>query len=535
LSTPPAPTTASATPAAAATAPTLRVPRSVALAFLGVLGAVQGAAPNISSTALVSASRHLDMVGGTLTLAASIQTLAIAATVISTGLLADRFGRRNILMLALVVGVVGNLVIASAPAATFYLLGQALTGIGLGAVFGAAFAYVRVIADPRKLAAAIGLFTAAMMLSTLILTFAGGALASADWRLAFVLIPAVGALCVVLTPVILPRQGRIPNPKKDYLGQLLLISAIAGFLYGVSQLGNSLTAVTTLGPLALGVLLAVLFFWRESRNPNRFFPVSLFRTPVFIAAIFAGLVYNFGTAVAFLQVTNLWQYVNGLETAAVALWQLPLIATGIVAALLFGRLMTRGMSNRVALLIGAVSTSAGFVLLAVFHTSQSFLGFLPGLILVGGGVVIAAIPFGNLILKEAPAAFYGPVTSSKTTIGQFFYSIGFAVSTVVIDKMTRGGTVGRLEAAGVPPQQVGTGLDAVNAYASRGTTPKTSLGKEALADAVTSYGGAFATMMVIAGAVVLVAGVIGFLILRRHHAHAERAPEAVADPSTVTG
>lgn len=514
--------------------PALRVPRTVAIVFLGLLGAVQGSAPNISSTALVSASRGLDMVGGTLALAASIQTLAIAATVISTGLLADRFGRRNVLMAALVVGIAGNLVIAAAPATLFYLLGQAITGIGLGAVYGAAFAYVRVVADPKKLAGAVGLFSATISLSTLILTFVGGALSSVDWRVAFLALPAVGVVCLLLTPIILPKQGRMANPKSDYLGQLLLIVAIVSFLFGVSQLGRSLTAPTTLVPLAIGVVVVVAFFWHESRSAHRFFPVSLFRDPLFIAALLAGLIYNFGTAVSFLQVTNLWQYVNGLKTGEVALWQLPLIAAGIAAALIFGRLMTKGMTNRLALLIGAITTTVGFTLLAVFHSSTSLLGFAPGLILTGAGVVICAIPFGNLILKEAPAEYYGPVTSSRTTMGQFFYSIGFAVSTVVIDKLTIGGTVERLDAAGVPPQQIGTGLDAVTAYASRSTAPETSLGKAALADAVSSYGTSFATMMVIAAAVCIVAGLVGFTILKRNAAREQSHPAPVVDPADVT-
>jgi len=40
------------------------------------------------------------------------------------------------------------------------------------------------------------------------------------------------------------------------------------------------------------------------------------------------------------------------------------------------------------------------------------------------------------------------VTSSRTTIGQFFFAIGFSISTVAIDKLTVGGTLHRLSAAG---------------------------------------------------------------------------------------
>jgi len=48
------------------------VSKLVGRPILGVLGAIQGAAPNIASTALVGASRGLHMAGGTLALASSV-------------------------------------------------------------------------------------------------------------------------------------------------------------------------------------------------------------------------------------------------------------------------------------------------------------------------------------------------------------------------------------------------------------------------------------------------------------------------------
>ena len=123
------------------------------------------------------------MSGSLLALAASMQTLAIAATVISTGLLADRIGRRKLLMAALIVGCCGQLLVAIAPVPAFYLLGQAVTGVGLGAVYGAAFAYVRAVAKPGALPQALGLFTAVVGIGTIVFTFLGGSLSSIDWRL----------------------------------------------------------------------------------------------------------------------------------------------------------------------------------------------------------------------------------------------------------------------------------------------------------------------------------------------------------------
>ena len=497
-----------------------------AVIFLGFLGGVQGSAPNIASTALVGASRTLGMTGSTQALAASMQTLAIAATVISTGLLADRLGRRRVLMVALIVGAVGNVIVMAAPSATIYMLGMAVTGIGLGAVYGAAFAYMKAVVPPGRLAAAMGVYTAVVMATTVVLTFVGGTLTGLDWRIAFLLIPAMCGIALVLTPILLPKEPRIRGEKADGFGQLLLMAGVIAFLYSCSQFAHSLTDPQTLVPLVLGVVLLVGFFVWEHKYSGHFFPVEVFRSPIFLAALCFGFVYNFGTAVAFLQLTNLWQYVNGLKTSTVSLWQLPLLLAGIAAGVVIGRLMGKGMSNRTAGLAGGLMAAAGFVYLALFHGASGFLGYLPGMVLAGAGVVVAAVPFGNLILREAPPRYLGPVASSRTTAGQFFYTLGFSLSTVLIDRMTVGGVVGRLTKAGVPANQLSTGLDAVTTYAAKGTSPSTSLGKAALADAVTSYGNAFAvTMFVVAGLVVVVT-VVGAFLLRNGEgtpqpAHAE--------------
>jgi hypothetical protein len=236
-----------------------------------------------------------------------------------------------------------------------------------------------------------------------------------------------------------------------------------------------------------------------------------------------GLVYNFGTAMSFLQITNLWQYVNGESTSVVSVWQLGFLLPAIFAALIFGKLMVNGMSNRTAVLIAGVAIFIGMIWLAFFNAATSYWLFLPGLVILGAGLTIVSLPYGNLIMKEAPPAYFGPVTSSRTTIGQFFYAIGLALSTVIIDKMTTGGAVETLTKAGVPPTKIGTALDSVTAYASQSTEPTTSLGKQALAAAADSYGTGFATVMII-GAILSIVGAVIASILLKSDTHPKAEP-----------
>lgn len=504
-----------------------------AIPLLGIMAAIQGSSPNINSTALVSLTRDLNMGGGQVALAASIQTIAIAASVITTGFFADRLGRRKVLLVALLVGAAGAAISGLAPVSAIYLLGQAITGIGLGAVYGASFAYIHAVAKPGKLAAALGVFGAVIGLSTLIFTFLGGLLVGVDWRFAFFVLTAASLISFFLVPLALPDQPKNKTENMDIAGQLLLVVGIIGFLYGVSQLGSSLTSPLTLGPLIAGAVVLAIFFVFESKNTKAFYPVHLFKSPVFLSAVLIGFVYNYGTAVAFLQTTNLWQYVTDVPTRQVALWQVPLVAAGIVGALVIGRLMSKGLSNRTAILIGTAMAVIGFVLLALVSEQKSFFAFLPGSLIAGAGLVIVSIPFGNLIIREAPPAQFGPVTSSRTTIGQFFYSIGFAVATVLVDRLTIGGVTQKLTDAGVQPDTIGTAVTSINQYVKSGDDPTTQLGKEALADAVTSYSSAFTTVMLISAGLMLIAGVIAMFLLRNYQ-EPKKSGAATPTPATPT-
>ena len=492
-----------------------RAASRLAVPLLGFLAALQVSDPNIANTAFLGAKRGLQMSVGQATLALSISTLALSATVISTGLLADRLGRRKVLVSALLLTVIGDLVVALAPGTTIFLVGRAVAGVGLGAVFGASFAYIRAVVPATGIPGAMGVYAATTGLASLVLTFVGGPLATLNWRLAFVVIPAMSLLAIPAPLALLPAQKANKAGKQDLIGQFLLAFGVIAFLYGISQISRSFSGFGTLGPLLAGVLLLAGFFVYEARNSNRFFPVSLFREPLFVAAVFIGMVYNFGNALGFLQLANLWQYITELNTFEVSLWQLPMLLSGIVAALIFGRLMSHGMSNRTAVLVGAVSMAMGFGYLALSHSSRTIWGFLFGVILLGVGIIVMSLPYGNLIIGQAPKQYFGPVTSSRTTIGQFFYSIGLAVGAIIVDRITDGGTVARLIRAGVPPTETGAALDAVTAYASRSTAPTTSLGKAALSDAIVSYGSGFALAMGVGAVVSLVGGLVAAWLLRK--------------------
>jgi MFS family permease len=124
--------------------------------FLGVLASLQLIGPTVANTALVKAARALEMHGASLSLAATISTLAQAATVLLLGFLGVRLGRRRVLMAALLLSIAGNGLAMAAPHAALFLLGRALAGIAVGGALVLTFAAVRDVSPPGNSARLLG-------------------------------------------------------------------------------------------------------------------------------------------------------------------------------------------------------------------------------------------------------------------------------------------------------------------------------------------------------------------------------------------
>jgi MFS family permease len=426
------------------TSPQQGINATVALTFLGILAAIQGSDPNIASTALLSAGKDLQF-GGLAALAASVSTLALAATVISTGMIADRLGRKKVVVAGILLAIIGDGLVSISHDPWMFILGRTIAGIAMGTIYGGAFAYVTYFAQRTKggIAVALGIFGASTGLFALLFTFAGSVIVGMGWREAFLVVPLLCGISLFLGLIILPADQRPQHSTDpwDAVGQILLGLALIGTLFGISHAADSLTSPLTVGPVVAGVVFFVLFFLHERTQPEkRFFPIHLLKSPLFLAAIGVGFLYNFTSGVGFLSFSNLFQYQLDLKGLSLSLAQLPYMLLGIPVTLIVGKLISKNvMTRQMSSFIGAWVTAAGAVLFALTAISSphTVWDYMPALVVLGIGTAIPIVAYGGMILEEADTKHYGVVSSSRSTIGQFWYAMGLASSTVVIDLIAR--------------------------------------------------------------------------------------------------
>ena len=120
------------------------------------------------------------------------------------GNLGDRFGRRPVLMLAMLAFGLDYLLMAAAPTIAWLFLGRVIAGIA-GATFGPAGAVIADVTPPEDRAKAYGLLGAAFGLGFIVGPAIGGLVADLGTRAPFVVAAGLALLNAVIMAFLLPE------------------------------------------------------------------------------------------------------------------------------------------------------------------------------------------------------------------------------------------------------------------------------------------------------------------------------------------
>ncbi len=455
-----------ATPAAATS-----VSGAKAIMLLGLIAAIKATGVSLATVSLVDVTQALHLSAGMRSAAASAVSLAIAATAVAAGVAADRLGRRRVLMASFVVAGAANLVVFAVPVGAVYVGGLLLAGLGYGAMVTGSYAYVKAVAPGRGLGMGLGLFGLFTSIVTLVTSLAGGALTYVDWRWLFLIVPVMCAIGLVLTPRLLPPMPRVGSGPIDLPGLALLGAGMVLVISGVSR-------VTAHPPDRVGWLIiaggagafaAWVFVELRGRAPS--FPVRIFASRRFLAAVVVGLAGPIVTAAVALTLSDAVQYVRQGSAFAATLTLEPFYVSGAIGGVIAGRLLSNGMTERRVMIASSLLAAAGFVSFTPLGRGSPALFFLPGIVIAGFGIFAGQTAQAQLIANAVTGSSYGAVTSSKTSIGQLGSAIGMVVTMLVL-KVFLGLDVYRdLKAGGVTEADVQAARATVESLAATSGPP----------------------------------------------------------------
>ncbi|MBS2990773.1 MFS transporter [Rhodococcus erythropolis] len=357
-------------------------------------------------------------------------TLVLASLLISSGALADRFGRRRIFQIGLVVFGVASIVCALAPSVGVLIAARIAQGVGGSMLSPVALAIVvNVMTDPKERAKAIGVWAAVFGLSMAAGPIVGGVLIeSFGWRSVFWINVPVIAVVLVLTAVFVP-QSRAEQPRRlDFPGQVLLMVVVGGsvaLLIEGPRIGW-LASGAIAGYVAVAAALAA-FVRVESRKSEPLMDPSLFRHRPFTAAVLGAIVVFVALNATLLLGTFYLQQAREMTPAAAGAMTLPMAVAATICAPLSGILVGR-FGARLPLLIAGSFTALGGLCLVSLDNSTGTSTLLVAYLFLGIGFGFSNAPITNTAVNGLPrsqAGLAGGITSSAR---QFGAALGVALA-----------------------------------------------------------------------------------------------------------
>ena len=364
------------------------------------------------------------------------------------GKLSDLFGRRPVLLFAVAIFLVGSLLSGLAHEMWQLVGSRALQGLGAGALFPIALAVIGDMFEPAERGKYQGLVGAVFGLSSLIGPAIGGIITDTIVNL------PVGAVVFAVIWRALPRvRPSASAPRIDYLGASVLVAALVPILVGLTnkQSGNWTDPMVG-GLILVGLLIAAVLVWIESRVADPIIPIALFRNRSFTISVIAMFMASmaFFTPIVFLP--RWFQVVGGASATQSGYQILALLGGLILSATLSGQLVARTGRYKALALGSPVVLAIGLFLLSNLRADTPLPLLWSWMFVTGVGVGPIFSIFTLVVQGAVPPREIGTATSSLTLFQQIGGSVGLAAAGTVFGSRLVEELPRQLAAAAVPPQ-----------------------------------------------------------------------------------
>ena len=468
----------------------------------------------IVSVALPSLQRELSLSPAGLEWVVSAYALALAALIPTGGALGDHFGRRRIFMSGVALFALASVGCALSVSGGMLIGFRVIQGIGGAVMSSLTLALIAEAYPPQSRTGPIGLWAAVSGLAVAGGSVVGGLLLSVfPWSSIFWVNVPIAVVTLVISKVAV-AESREPVPRPfDTGGVALSASGLLLLTFGFVDSSDAgwrspVVAACVVG----GVAVVVIFFVWEHRTAFPMVPPALLRTPSFGRACAVYLLAYLAFSGFIYYVTLFFQNVDGWSALRTGLsWLFFCIPYFAVAQL--GRWVERRLSAASAVGWGCLIAAAGMLGMSQLKTTTPFAWPAGCYILVGVGFALM-VPAGSAAaMAEVPEGSSGVGSGLFNACRQIGTATGLAIlgsigtAVIMADWHRQAGSFPPAEqrwAAHVGADVAGGQVHAAAAH----------LNEHALDSAVASFLQGFELALLLAGAILAAAAVVGFRGLR---------------------
>jgi EmrB/QacA subfamily drug resistance transporter len=390
----------------------------------------------VVSTALPVIRRDLHATISQLEWTVNAYTLTFAVLLLTGAALGDRFGRRRLFALGILLFTAASAAAALATTANQLDIARAVQGVGGAIVAPLTLTILSAGVPAARRGLALGIWGGIGGLAIAIGPLVGGAVVSGfSWHWIFWLNVPIG---LVLAPLAYARleETHGSDSALDLPGLALASSGLLGIVWSLVR-GNQQgwTSLGILAPLAGGALLVALFVWWESRTASPMLPLAFFRNRTFTLANVASLFMFFGMFGSIFFLAQFFQTVQGYSPLQSGLRILPWTAMPIFIAPIAGAMSDRIGGQRL-MAVGLAMQAAGLAWIAAVSTPSTPYAHIVGPFVISGvGMSLFFAPVANVVLSSVRPDQEGKASGANNAIRELGGVFGVAVLATIFSRI----------------------------------------------------------------------------------------------------
>ncbi len=425
----------------------------------------------ILNVALKTIQEDLGATQNQLVWAINAYSLAFAALLFTWGVMGDRFGRKRILLIGLVLFGVASALCAFATSPGQLIGFRALMGIGGASVMPVSLSIITVIFPPQERGKAIGVWSAAVGGAVALGPVLGGLLlehpnwfhwlTGNDWGSVFFINVPVVLIGIVGITILVP-ETKNPNPRRlDPWGLALSVIGLFLVVYGIQNASTvGWAAPSTWGFVVLGVGVLTAFGWYEYRSSHPSIDLSLFRIRSFSVPL-TGVSLAFAAMQGtLLFLTFYYQIVRGWSPLQAGLLVLPFAVGQLLGAPRSAGMVER-FGARTVIAVGLAFALAGMISFALITPDTPVWVLIIIGCVFGFGLGNTIAPSTTRMTLATPPERSGSGSAVQNTVRQVGAVLGVAVLSSVVGTVYSNNISPVLQDKGLPPEALQAATDSI--------------------------------------------------------------------------
>lgn len=443
--------------------------------------------------------------------------LTLASLLLTTGSLADRYGRRLLFVIGLVIFTLGSLTCGLAQSPAMLIISRSAQGIGGAIMFATSLALLAQSFQGKDRGVAFGVWGAVTGVAVALGPILGGVITSEiSWRGIFLVNIPIGVIAIALTLWKVDESRTMNASRPDWLGFVVLTAGLINLVYGLIQASvTSWGDTRVVGCLIAAAVLLTAFLVIEAKTANPLFDLALFRVPTFSGGLIAAFTMN-GSLFAMLLYLVLYLQDDLGYSALATGTRLVLISGGtLISAMIAGRLSSV-VPVRWLIGPGLTLVGIGLLIMAGINGTSSWTHLIPGFILGGVGAGMVNPPLASTAVGVVRPERSGMASGVNTT----FRQIGIATSIALFGSLFTSSLRSHLDhslatvpaLAGHAPQVVGA-IQQGNVGGVIGSVSANVRGQ--LVGAIhVAFAGAMNELLIVSGILALVGALCSVILIR---------------------